>query len=257
MCYDDKAHPPAPPRVTGLATGADVLLGTSDGTEFTVYLATPEHPAGTAAVLLPDARGLDPFYRELALLFAQTGTATLVIDFFGRSAGTQPRAADFDSEPHLQQLRRDTMLRDLAAGISYLHGRAASPVFAIGFCMGGGTALLAATTELPLAGVIAFYPWTGELGQDPALPHDFAETIRCPVLGLFGGADRVIPVTVPRALDDHMTRARVPHQIVIYVGEPHGFFEHHHMGQDGHQAAANDAWKQLLTFLDTHAQPSQ
>lgn len=125
--------------------------------------------------------------------------------------------------------------------------------------MGGGTALHAATTGLRLAGVIGFYAWTGELGQDPALPHEFAAAIRCPVLGLFGDADHAIPVAVPRALDEHMAKGGVPHEVVIYPGEPHGFFELHHMGQDGHQTATADAWERLLAFVDTHAAqpPSQ
>ena len=40
MCYDSDARPPAPPRVTGRATGADLLLAASDGNQFAAYLAT-------------------------------------------------------------------------------------------------------------------------------------------------------------------------------------------------------------------------
>jgi carboxymethylenebutenolidase len=44
--------------------------------------------------MLPDARGLSPFYRDLAVLFAETGTAALAIDYFGRPAGCQARSGD-------------------------------------------------------------------------------------------------------------------------------------------------------------------
>ena len=230
-----------------------MVLTASDDNRFAAYLATPEHPAGARALLMPDANGLSPFSREMALRFAETGTATLAIDYFGRSAGTRPRTEDFDSEPHLRELSRKNVLRDVAAAMDYLKEQGPGPVFALGFCMGGGIALYAATTGLELAGVIAFYAWTGELGQDPALPHEFAADIRCPVLGLFGDADHAIPVAVPRALDEHMTGAGVPHEVVIYPGEPHGFFELHHMGEDGHRAAAADAWQRLLGFLGKHA----
>ena len=91
------------------------------------------------------------------------------------------------------------------------------------------------------------------LARDPALPDDFVTAIRCPVLGLFGDADHAIPAAVPRALDALMSRAGVPHEIVIYPGEPHGFFELHHMGEQGHRSAAADAWERLLSFVGEQA----
>jgi dienelactone hydrolase len=68
--------------------------------------------------------------------------------------------------------------------------------FLVGFWLGGATALLAGTTDLDVAGVVAFYPWTGDLGREPALPDEFVAGVRCPVLGLFGDADPVIPTAV-------------------------------------------------------------
>jgi carboxymethylenebutenolidase len=235
--------------VTGAATGESLVLTAPDGNQLAAYLATPEHPTGAAAVVLPDVRGLNPFYWEMARRFAETGTLALAIDYFGRTAGTGPRGTDFVNDPHVAELRRETMLQDVAAGVSYLHARASGPVYAVGFCLGGGVALHAGTADAELAGVVGFYAWTGEIGRSPALPHDFAEQIRCPVLGLFGDADHAIAVEVPRALDRAMTKAGVPHEVVIYPGEPHGFFELHHMGEDGHQAAAADAWERLLGFF--------
>lgn len=120
MCYEDHARPPAPPRVTGSATGAGLLLTASDGNRFAACLATPEHPAGARAVLLPDVNGLRPFSREMALRFAETGIATLAIDYFGRTAGSQPRGAGFEHGPHSKDLRRQTLLRDVTAAVSYL-----------------------------------------------------------------------------------------------------------------------------------------
>ena len=48
-------------------------------------------------LILPDVRGLFTFYEELALRFAEAGVAALAIDYFGRTAGTAARGADFDS----------------------------------------------------------------------------------------------------------------------------------------------------------------
>jgi carboxymethylenebutenolidase len=250
VCYNDGERPPAPPRVTGSARGADLTLNAADGNRFSAYLATPERPTGARIVLLPDTHGLVPFYKELAMMLAATGSVTLVIDYFGRTAGPDAHEADWAFDSHVSELRRDTLLLDVRAAAEHLDD-GSGPLFLVGFCMGGGTALHAGTTtDIGLAGVVAFYPWIGELGKDPALPEDFVTGLRCPMLGMFGGADAVVPTAVPNALDEHLDRAGVSHEIVIYPGRPHGFFEMHHLGREGHGGAANDAWRRLLEFLE-------
>ncbi len=249
MCYNDGERPPAPPRVTGSAGGVDLTLTASDGNRFSAYLAIPERSSAARIVLLPDMHGLVPFYKELAMMFAATGSVTLAIDYFGRTAGPEAHTADWAFGPHAEELRRDTLLRDVRAAVEHLDDGSGQP-FLVGFCMGGGTVLHTGTTDLSLAGVVAFYPWIGELGRDPALPEDFATGLRCPVLGLFGDADAFVPTSVPHALDEQLDRAGVPHEIVIYPDRPHGFFEMHHLGREGHGGAANDAWRRLLEFLE-------
>src|SRR5689334_23406148 len=44
----------------------------------------------------------------------------------------------------------------------------------------------------PTLAIDSFYPWTGALGREPALPDDFVSAMRRPVLGLFGAADEVV-----------------------------------------------------------------
>jgi dienelactone hydrolase len=51
------------------------------------------------AVILPDVRGLHPFYEELTLRFSEAGVAALAIDYYGRTAGMGARGDDFNHEP--------------------------------------------------------------------------------------------------------------------------------------------------------------
>lgn len=246
MCYDESDLVPLAPGAEAPAGGAELELAAADGGRFPAYLARPERPAGPAIVLLPDAGGLDPFYRELARRFAGLGHPTLAIDYYGRTAGSPARDGDFDHLPHQRQLRRETMLLDVRAGVEHLGGE---PPFLLGFCLGGATALLAGTTGLGVAGVVAFYPWTGDLGREPALPDSFVAAVRVPVLGLFGGADEVIPPAVPRAFDGHLDAAGVPHEIVVYPGAPHGFFERHYLDREVRPDTVEDVWRRLREFL--------
>ena len=249
VCVDESSQVPLAPGREGPVRGTELELSTSDGNRFPAYLAQPERPASPPIVLLPDAGGLDPFYRELARRLAGLGAPTLAIDYFGRTADSPMRDGDFDHLPHLEQLRRESMLLDVQAGMQHLATVTGDAPFLVGFCLGGATALLAGTTDLDIAGVVAFYPWTGALGPTPALPDEFVAGVRCPALGLFGDADTVIPVDVPHAFDDHLDKAGVPHQIVIYPGAPHGFFERHYLDREVRPDIVDDVWRRLDAFF--------
>ena len=52
------------------------------------YAARAAQPGGPGIVVLPDVRGLHPFFEELALRFAEAGVQAVAIDYFSRTAGT-------------------------------------------------------------------------------------------------------------------------------------------------------------------------
>jgi carboxymethylenebutenolidase len=252
MCYDDDATPPAPPISLGSAAGTDLVLTAADGTRFAAYQASLDNTEDTKPariVLLPDVNGLYDFYRQLAVRLAETGHTTLVVDYFGRTLGPGPRPGDFDNDDHLPHVTRGQLITDIRAAVDHLRAQGDGPIYTMGFCLGGGASLHAGTAGLGLAGVVAFYAWTGGWATNDALPHDFVRDITCPVLGLFGADDKPVPEAVPLAFREHLTAAGIPHDIVIYPGQGHGFFERDYRGESGHEAAAADAWHRLLAFL--------
>jgi carboxymethylenebutenolidase len=240
VCHVDDRRPPEPPRVTGTATGHELTLTAGDGNQFLAYLAEPEHPTGPRFVLLPDVGGLRPFYRELALDLARAGVTTLALDYYGRTAGVGWRDDTFDEDgsQHAAYLRRELALDDTRAAVKHLGSGA---TFVVGFCYGGCLALMAGAGDLGLDGVIAFYPFTGAMGLDAALPDEFVADVTCPVLGLFGDADEAVPVEKARAFAEHLSGTR--NEIVIYPGETHGFFR-----PSRESTASADAWGRLLDF---------
>jgi carboxymethylenebutenolidase len=70
--------------------------------------------------------------------------------------------------------------------------------------------------------------------------------MRCPVLGLFGGADQGIPPEDVEEFDRSLDVAGVPHEIVVYPGAPHSFFDRKY---DEYAEACEDAWRRVLAFL--------
>lgn len=252
MCYDDNARPPITPN-NGAAHGEDMVLTAEDGNRFAAYAAHPQQPGGAQIVIFPDVRGLHQFYKELALRFAETGISALAIDYFGRTAGLTGRDDSFEYMPHVEQMRVQTFSSDVAAALAQLRTGAGATraTFVVGFCMGGSLALRTAASGFDLAGVIGFYAGLSRVRPSDATGTilDIAGNITCPVLGLFGGADQAIPVSDVEALDQKLDTAAVEHEIVIYPGAPHSFFDRR--ATDYAEASA-DAWQRILTFIEKY-----
>src|SRR5437763_16790852 len=254
MCYDDNARPPLPPGEAGAAHGDDIVLESSDGNRFAAYVAQPGKPTsspGSQILIFPDVRGLHQFYKELALRFAEIGITALAIDYFGRTAGIGSRDDSFEFMPHVQQIKLETFFADVAAALAYLHSGegAHRSTFTVGFCMGGTLSFISGTQDFGWAGVIGFYAgMTRDFGGRGTLLEQ-AHKIRYPVLGLFGGADQNIPASAVQRFDETLDEAGVEHEIVIYPGAPHSFFDRRAVE---FADASADAWQRVLRFIAAH-----
>src|SRR5215213_10160082 len=101
MCFDTDSLPPIPVLSGGAVTHEDLVLESADGTRFAAFAAPPDEAPRAGVVILPDVRGLYPFYEELALRFAERGYAAVAIDYFGRTAGVGKRDDDFPYMDHV------------------------------------------------------------------------------------------------------------------------------------------------------------
>ncbi|HEY0602849.1 MAG TPA: dienelactone hydrolase family protein [Herpetosiphonaceae bacterium] len=256
MCYDDQARPPQPPGSVGAAHGEDIVLTAQDGAQFSAYAAKPAQPGSAAVLIYPDVRGLHQFYKELALRFAEIGFPAVAIDYFGRTAGLTSRDESFDFWPHVEQVEFDSFVQDVQAALGFIResSGASTPVFVVGFCMGGTLTLLTGTRrELGFTGLIPFYSGLSRNvdGQGTAL--DRAGDIAYPVLAHFGGDDQGIPQDQVQALDEQLDSAGVEHEIVVYPGAPHSFFDRR-AEQFAKESA--EAWQRSLDFIKAHTTPS-
>jgi carboxymethylenebutenolidase len=250
MCFDHDSEPPIP-RISGAAVShEDLVLEGSDGNRFAAFAAFPDEPKGACVVILPDVRGLYRFYEELALRFAERGYAAVAFDYFGRTAGAEKRGDDFEYMPHVEQTTGEGVQRDVAAAVEFLRSReeaGCGAIVTVGFCFGGRHSWLAAAEEHGLAGAVGFYGRPGP-GRDGSLgPTQRAKELKAPILGLMGGADAGIPVEDVDAFDEALAEAGVEHELVVYPGAPHSFFDRK---QEDFAAESDDAWNRVLTFLE-------
>ena len=246
MCYTDDARPPLPPISGAASDHGEIALTASDGNKFAAYFARAEKPRGAGMVVMPDVRGLHQFYKELAQRFAEAGIDTVALDYFGRTAGIGDRSESFEYMPHVQQTTHEGMKADVAAAAAYLEskeGGAATTVFTVGFCFGGSASWNQSAQNPGLAGCIGFY------GR-PERTEPFVAQMKAPLLMLIAGADQATPLDKFHEFDRLLNESNVPHEMNIYEGAPHSFFDR---SSEQWKDACDDAWRRILDFVIKHS----
>jgi carboxymethylenebutenolidase len=245
MCYSDDARVPLPPISGAASDQGDLVLTSSDGTKFGAYFARAEKPTGAGMVVMPDVRGLHHFYKELAQRFAEAGIDAVAIDYFGRTAGIGERDESFDYKPHVEQTTQENIASDVAAAIDHLKSRdggAVKSVFTVGFCFGGSSSWNQSAFQPGLNGAIGFY------GR-PERSEPYLSRMKAPLLMLIAGAD-FTPQEAFHEFDKKLTEAGVPHEMHIYEGAPHSFFDR---SFEQWKDACDDAWRRILGFVQKHS----
>ena len=248
MCHTDDSRAPEPPRKGPVGEHGELELSTSDGSRFRAFRAIPAQAAVAGMVILPDVRGLHPFYEDLTMRFAEAGFATVAIDYFGRSAGIGKRDDSFDWKSHFQQVTTEGVAHDVRAAVEQLRGNAKGPplaIFTVGFCFGGANSWRQSGEGHGLAGCIGFYGGHPMDRAGSAIPR-----MTAPLLMLLAGADQGTP---PAEFEEFAQKVRaqgVEVESHTYSGAPHSYFDRSFAE---HAEACRDSWKRILDFTDRHA----
>ena len=245
MCFELDSSPPIPIIRGAALSHEDLVLEGRDGNRFAAFGAYPDQATGIGIVVLPDVRGLYRFYEELALRFAERGYTAIAFDYFGRTAGVEKRDGDFEYMEHVKQTTTEGVQSDVAAVVAQLR-ETCSVIFTVGFCFGGRNSWLASAGGHVLAGAIGFYGRPGPANDGTPGPIQRAGEMRAPVLALQGGDDPGIPVEDSQAFDRALSEAGVEHEVVIYEGAPHSFFDRKYTE---FAEASADAWKRVQAFV--------
>jgi carboxymethylenebutenolidase len=188
---------------------------------FDAYLALPPAGRGPGLLLYQEIFGVNEHIRSVAEQYALDGFVVLAPDVFWQ----QQRRLEIGYTPEdIQRGRalamaadRDALRRDLVEGANALRTRPevrGRGIGAIGYCMGGRLAYVAATT----AGIDAAVAYYGGGIQDML---DLAPQIRCPIQFHYGALDANIPLSAVDQVRAAMSgREAVVH---VYDNADHGF----------------------------------
>ncbi|HTT73509.1 MAG TPA: dienelactone hydrolase family protein [Thermoplasmata archaeon] len=250
MCHSDESRAPEPPRKGTVGEHGEIELTASDGNRFLAYRADPEGAAVGGIVILPDVRGLHPYYEDLAGRFAEAGFRTIAIDYFGRSAGVGRRDDSFDWKTHFGKTTPEGVARDVAAATARIRADSKGSrlaVFTVGFCFGGANSWRQSGEGQGLAGCIGFYG-----GHPMERAGDVIPKMTAPLLMLLGGADQGTPPEEFERFAKSVRDRGVEVESHTYPGAPHSYFDRSFAE---HRDACEDSWKRILEFTDRHAAP--
>ncbi len=201
-------------------------------------------PAGKgpfpAIVVIHEWWGLNDWVKEQASKLADQGYVTLAIDLYrGKVATTADEAHEL-----MRGVPSDRATKDLLAAASYLRSQKnvnPKKVGSIGWCMGGGYSLDLAISDPQLAAAVINY---GHLASE----YGTLKKINAPILGLFGGKDRGIPVEDVQKFADQLKKLGKSVEIKIYPNAGHAFENPNN--KEGYRAGdAADAWDRTVKFF--------
>jgi carboxymethylenebutenolidase len=203
------------------------------------YFARPEG-AGPfpGVVVIHEIYGLNENIKTIARRFAQEGYAVLAVDLF--AARNRALCMARVMSALLLTPLKNSSLDELKAALGYLGKRPmvdSDRLGAIGFCMGGGFAIAWACTDPRLKAIAPFY------ASNPRPLEAVRRT--CPVVGSY--PERDFTANQGRKLETTLEQYHIPHDIKIYPGAQHSFFNDQVQHHDA--VAAADSWQRVLAFF--------
>lgn len=228
----------------------------TDGASIGGTLASSGDIPAPALILIPDVHGVSPLYVSVGERLAADGFRTLVLDMYTREGA--PRLADMNAvNDWIAALPDRRVLGDVGAARAFLAGREdvkADAIGILGFCLGGQYALMAACTDPQLSACASFYGMLRYRTRNETKPQsalDLAPRLSCPLLGLYGDDDPLIPREDVDELRRILSSGGKNFDLVTYEGAGHAFLNEARP-EAYRPAAARDAWAKAVSFFRKH-----
>jgi carboxymethylenebutenolidase len=216
----------------------------SNGGKAPGYLALPESGSGPGVVVMQEWWGLDSHIRDVCDRFAADGFIALAPDLFRGETTDQPDEA----QQKMMAMSMEQAEKDMRGAVDYVaaqEGFEGDGVGVVGFCLGGGLAVWAATLNPKVNAVVSFYY---------VMPHgkpDFSQ-IDAPVLGHFGTADDFVSVDDAKALEQEIRAGGADVTFEFYEDAGHAFFNDTNRLGTHHEGHARKAWERTTGFFRRH-----
>jgi carboxymethylenebutenolidase len=213
----------------------------SNGSEGQGYLAVPPSGQGPGVIVIQEWWGLVPHIEDVCDRFAAEGFVALAPDLYRGTKVSEPDEAGKE----MMALALDRAAKDMSGAVDEVVRRASGDqVGVVGFCMGGGLALvLAAQRPDAVAACVSFYgliPW-------PDAQPDFSK-LSAAVLVHVAGNDEYFSPDAARVLEEELHRLGKVAEFHVYDDTEHAFFNDSR--PEVHDAGASaTAWTRTIDFF--------
>lgn len=216
----------------------------SNGSTGQGWFAPAAGGSGPAVLVIQEWWGLVPHIKDVVDRYAAEGFTALAPDLYHGETTTEPDEAG----KLMMALNLEQAAKDLRGAISYLEQADATSskgVGVVGFCMGGGLALVVACNEPQ--DVVACAPYYGLIPWEGAEP-DYSK-LSGPVHGHYAENDGFFTPEKVRALEAELRDAHGKDAVLeIHPGVDHAFFNDHRPEVYSPQEAAR-AFAETVAFL--------
>jgi len=234
----------------------DATIDISYSLQARAYVAKPKiEPPWPGVVVLHEAFGLTDDIRAHADRFAENGFLSVAPDLFSLGPTFRCVVRAFRA----MFAGKGEALDAIAGTREWLvsQDECSGKVGVVGFCMGGGFALLCAPTGSYEASVVNY----------GLVPKDATKVLSgaCPLAASYGARDRGSR-GAPERLEAALEELGIEHDVKVYPDASHSFLNRHSgwhatvdrvLGYGYEESAAEDAWERTLDFFGRHLKSSE
>ena len=236
---------------TGLDAGEVQVPATGGG--MPSYYARPQGAGPFPTVIvIEEIFGVHEYIKDVCRRFAKLGYLAVAPELYARQGDLSKMSdpaqiiRDVISKAPDEQVLSDL---DSAATWALANKGDMARMAVMGFCRGGRDTWFYAAHNPHLKAAAAFYGPVGGATSpiQPKVAADFATELKCPLLGLYGGADPSIAIPDVQAAAAKARAAGKTVEIEVFADAPHGF--HADYRPSYRKEAADKAWGDMLAWF--------
>ncbi len=234
-------------------TAGEVKIPVADG-EVPAYRAMPAAGGPFPTVLVvQEIFGVHEHIKDICRRLAKLGYFAVATELYARQGDVSKieNIREVISKV-VSKVPDAQVMSDLDATVAWAKGTGKADVAKLaitGYCWGGRIVWLYAAHNPNLKAGAAWYGRLTGAADDlhPKHPIDLVDSIKAPVLGLYGENDQSIPVASIEQMRKALKESGKTAEIVLYPDTPHAFFADYRPSY--RKDKAEDGWKRMLAWF--------
>jgi carboxymethylenebutenolidase len=240
----------------GLIAG-EVKVPVADG-EIPAYRAMPDKKGGKfpVVIVVHEIFGVHEWIQDVCRRFAKLGYMAVAPALYARQGEIKDLKDPRDINRQIYGKIPDTQsMTDIDSTVEWAGKNSgnAKKLSITGFCWGGRIVWLYAAHNPKVKAGAAWYgrlvptPNSPVNELQPTTPIDHVKELKVPVIGLYGGLDKGIPLDGVQRMQDELRKVKSKSEIVVFPNADHGF--HADYRPSYNKESSEDAWAKLLAWF--------